>query len=520
MVIPRIFYVTSTTLAVFHCEKGGIELLAKFEDAAASVAAFGKYVAQQSDVPSAMVVDVVEEEFRTEHIPHVIGTDRKHLLARKTSAMFRQTPFRNAQIIKREKRGRKDDLVLFSALTRPQIMEPWLAKLRSNKVPLVGIYSMAMLAQLLVKRLNIEHSNMEVLSIQQGELLRQSFVNDRALKSSRLAYLDTESDASCLKSILSEVERNHQYLGRLQLLKIGEPVVVYLLSEGEQLEYLHAGCVDSDRFKFNLLDLNDVAAKIGLDQTLSADQSELFFCYLLSRWLPEGNYGAGIERRYYKQYRLRNQLKVASVLLAMVSCGWSVSHVLDGYALSQTTADLSEHIEMLALDYKRQAAALPDLNYSPKVIRAAVVNDQALQARKPSALGALAIVGSVLLKHKNVAVDELSWGVEVMVDDFGEETQVDVAKIKAHLEQFPQDFQRAFQQVDAFTKDLNQNPLVQNVEALSLPLSTSPKSSLTGESQRIGLVPVAKFELKIRLKPREHSPTDSQVDDGGSSGNS
>ncbi len=512
MAVQRIFYMTPSGMTVFYCHKGCIELLARFE--MGEVEEFCDYVAQQPDVTSAMVVDVVEEEFRTDHIPHVTGADRRRLLSRKKAAMFRHTRLCSTQIIKREDGKRKYDLVLFAGLTRPETLEPWIEQLHLNKVPLVGIYSMSNLAQLLMKKMGLDHPNAELLSIQQGSLLRQSFFNNSELKSSRLTNVDSGDEEACLNGILSEVERNQQYLGRMQLLRIGEPVFIYILSAGRQIEHLRSGCVGSDQLDYHLIDLNDVARKVGLEQPLKSDQAEYCLCYMLSRWLPHGNYATQMERGYYRQYRLRNQLKVASVLLVLACSSWSAGHVLDSFQLSQESTDLVKFAQLQAHEYKRQVDRLPDLNYSPKVMRSAVEHDHKLKEHKPGSLKALVIIGSVLLEHSNVIVDELSWGVEVWVDDYGVEKRMEVAKIKAHLDRFPKDYQRAFEQVDALARDLSRDPRVYGVDALSLPLNTDPGSSLEGESQRLGGSPVAKFELKIRLVSQSESDNGDEINNG------
>ncbi|MES9888951.1 MAG: hypothetical protein ABW140_19275 [Candidatus Sedimenticola sp. 6PFRAG1] len=211
---------------------------------------------------------------------------------------------------------------------------------------------------------------------------------------------------------------------------------------------------------------------------------------------------------------MRNQLKVASVLLVLACSSWSAGHVLDSFQLSQESTDLVKFAQLQAHEYKRQVDRLPDLNYSPKVMRSAVEHDHKLKEHKPGSLKALVIIGSVLLEHSNVIVDELSWGVEVWVDDYGVKQRMEVAKIKAHLDRFPKDYQRAFEQVDALARDLSRDPRVYGVDALSLPLNTDPGSSLEGESQRLGGSTVAKFELKIRLVSQSESDNGDEINNG------
>ena len=62
-------------------------------------------------------------------------------IKRKFEQFYRNTPFRQATLLHRQEEGRRDDEMLFSALTNPQRISPWLDALLANHIPLVGIYS-------------------------------------------------------------------------------------------------------------------------------------------------------------------------------------------------------------------------------------------------------------------------------------------------------------------------------------------------------------------------------------------
>ncbi len=86
---------------------------------------FSAFLKQHRD-PAYMLVDVIEEDFRLETVPHLTGSARKALLARKFEQFYRGTPFRQATLLLRQTDGRRDDEMMFSALTNPQRISPWL----------------------------------------------------------------------------------------------------------------------------------------------------------------------------------------------------------------------------------------------------------------------------------------------------------------------------------------------------------------------------------------------------------
>jgi len=511
MATKRIFYITASGLTVLYCDKGRVDELGQFDATPEGVEAFSLHVKQQPDLPSAVLMDVVEEEFRTETLPHVIGSDRSKLLARKMAALFRSTPFRTATVSGRERSGERRDKVLFSGLTKPEGIELWLNETRIQKVPLVGIYSLPILTQSLMKRLNIKHPNTLVLSIQQGDLLRQSFINDGELKISRLSPMQETDIDSCLAMVLHEVDRNQRYLGRLQLLTFNMPTEVVLISEGEQLEKLRQGCVDSQQFHFKFIDINDAAEKVGVKQSLTADQSERCFAYLLSRSLPSSNYVPNNERLYYSLFKARKMMVAASVVLAMTATAWSINNIFDGQQYKLRAAQVDTDTQRVSGEFDRAVEKLPSLPYQPLVMQATVDSVRQLTLNKPKALDALLAVSLVLAKHSNIRLDEIQWGTEqgagneMMAEEFAESNSIqEVAVIKAHLIQFPANYQTAFKQVEAFMFGLKNDSRVQDVLAVALPLEINPNSSLVGESQRFGDMPEAKLEIKVWLKNDKH----------------
>lgn len=514
----RIFYIASNELTAVYCAGGKVQLLGEFPATPEGITQFGEYLGQEPDLPSAFMLDVIEEEFRLDTIPHVLGADQKKLLERKLAGQFRSTPYRSATIAGREKTGRKDDRVMFSGLTNPEALDPWLAELRQHKVPLMGIYSVPMLTSQLIKRLKIKHANTLVLTIQKDQLLRQSFFSNGELKISRLTPLASTEINACMDSILHEVERNERYLGRLQLLNFREPMQVYFLSEGESLYQFKSRCVGTAKVYYHALDANEVAKKAGLKDVQLVGRNEFLFSHLLSLKLPASNYAPKKECSYFSFYTLRRQAVAASVVLALGAAGWSVSQVFDGQQLKQEAETIALNTQRIQQEYDEHAARMPELPYQPRVMRAAVESDRALEQHKPVPLEALVLIGRGLAKHSNVALDEVSWSSASATTDDGamQEEFVDPenmdemaqepitnggsATLRAHLKQFPKDYKRAFDEVEALIETLKSSDRIQSVKAVNLPLETDPKRSLVGQSQRDVPPPAAAFELELILK--------------------
>ena len=115
----------------------------EFAVAGAGATAFERYLAGMADVPTHLFTDLAEEDFRLDTIPHVGTGDREAILARKLAQIFRNTPYRHALLQGRETEGRRDDRVIYTAITNGEVLRPWLEIIERLKVPLAGIHSSA-----------------------------------------------------------------------------------------------------------------------------------------------------------------------------------------------------------------------------------------------------------------------------------------------------------------------------------------------------------------------------------------
>ena len=151
-------------------------------------ALFDRCLKEIDQAPLCVLVDVVEEEYRQDTIPHVSAVDRRAVLTRKYARLFRGTPYHHALMQGRESEGRKDDRVLLTAITRAEVLTPWLTPLREHKVPVTGIYSLPVLSERLLKRIGALGPNVLLISLQKTSGLRQTFF---ATASSRSAVSPT-----------------------------------------------------------------------------------------------------------------------------------------------------------------------------------------------------------------------------------------------------------------------------------------------------------------------------------------
>ncbi|BCX80466.1 hypothetical protein MIT9_P0039 [Methylomarinovum caldicuralii] len=160
-----------------------------------------------------LVVDLIEEEFRLEHLPHVGGRDHQALVRRRARQLFQDVVWVRAEKLGRESSGRRDDQMLFTAIRGSQVLEGWLACLADWRVQVLGLWSLPQLVEdaLLPKR--FEGLRLLVYTHAEALALRHDFIRGGRLAFSRLTLVSRRE--ALVEEVVEESDRTWRYLSRL-----------------------------------------------------------------------------------------------------------------------------------------------------------------------------------------------------------------------------------------------------------------------------------------------------------------
>ena len=89
--MKRLFYFTGYRLSVLHWKGRTLAGSSSFEPTESGLAKFRSYLQQTENIPSKFLVDVIEEDFRNETIPHVGARDRKAVVNRLLDRYYRSS---------------------------------------------------------------------------------------------------------------------------------------------------------------------------------------------------------------------------------------------------------------------------------------------------------------------------------------------------------------------------------------------------------------------------------------------
>jgi len=526
----RIFLLSSGRLTVHHWSRNRFTARYVFRADEEGLTAFSEYLQVAPADPVYLLVDVVEEEFREETVPHVYGADRRALLRNKKTRLFRDPTYSHALFQGREPGGRRDDRVLFTALIRPDLLAPWLAQMTRLKVPLSGIYSLPVLSELLVKKLRIASGLVLLVTLHGSGGLRQSFFQDGHLKVSRLATVPEMHAARYPAFILGEVEKIRRYLGSLRLIPRDVPLDVHLLNQGGMLEDLKRQASDSVTTRYHFVEIAEVARQIGLKKLEATPYAELVFAHLLAKTSPPNHYAPERERRYFSLQRARGAMAAASALLFLGALGWGGYQFIDSIDTRQETLLVERQIGFYNERLRIAREELPPAPALAHDIKAAVETAERLREYKASPLKLLRVVSGALSSVPEVQVESLKWRVspdpnapvegrggdrsraelvaQVLAPDPAQSgAQYHIAHLRGRLEPFGGDYRQALAAVERFADAIAAGEAVESVRPLVLPLNTSSAERLRGTAGFDTLAGAASFELRIVLKAKEGAQT-------------
>ncbi|MCB1743616.1 MAG: hypothetical protein KDK91_24790, partial [Gammaproteobacteria bacterium] len=523
----RIFYISRGRLAAYPVD-GQVRDPLEFNADEEGLRNFSRYLDQFPREPAYILVDFVEEEFREDTVPHVFGRDRQAVVQNKLNRMFRDASYATAMFQERERSGRRDDRLLFTALIRPELLAPWISAIDKYKVPLAGVYSLPLVSGALLKRLKVTASHVVIVSLQSSGGLRQTFFLEGRLKISRLALLGDLRPERAAPVLLSEIERLRRYLNSLRLLPLNGPLDVYFLCSPRLQAELAGRAHDTPNTRHHLLALEEVARRIGMRKDYPDAFAERLFVHLLARTPPQNQYAPKRQTRYFSLYNARRTMYGASVLGLMALLGGSGYNVVNGINAREDGRTEDRQARFYEERYERARSGLPETPADSRDMQRVVEAVDELQRFRQSPFDLLGVLSDAMSGFDRIVIDELEWVNSAEVDaldrnassnrDRGrrdaaaeqDATQrYQLARVHGHIEPFAGDYREALELVKRFEASLRAGGRIVDVTVESLPLDIGSAARLSGDTEQVANTAGATFALRLALRTAGETPAES-----------
>ncbi len=537
MIAKLLAYHNGKYTAVSTWRNGTLSGRRVFPADAEGIAGFAAHLGAHPGTPLHFLVDVIEEDFRLDTVPHLLGRSRAALVNRKLGQVFRTEIYRHSEFQGRDSEGRRDDRLLLSALSNEEGLKPWLDAALEKKTPIAGVYSVPLLSQplavklglagerhlLLVTRQEVGTSGMEGLPANsQSGSLRQSYFQDGLLKFSRLTYA-AAADLSGLAAMVNEESAKiQQYLNNTRLLPRDEALHIHFLGTGEELDVLEGECDGGPLRRFELRDLADAAAALGLPPAPDHPAAEALFLQFLARHRIPNHYASPRETRYWRLDRTALAMKssgIALVIFGGASAALNIAHGLTHLGRAGETEQQAIRIEARTQAIR---AAFPTLPIPPDALKQTVELANHLSSRSWTPEPLMNQVSQALASQPHIRLERLQWALSADPNlKLGSEEAAapqpegesapppapggglyEVALMEGEVSPFVS-YRHALEQVEALAAKLKANPGLEAVP-VTLPIETDPKAELKGSVDEEGKAASATFSL--RLTRRIESP--------------
>lgn len=469
----------------------------EFTDSANDRAQFSAFL-KTHHCPAYLLADVIEEDFRLESIPYLTGKSHAALVQRKFDQFYRGTSFHQATVLQRQTDGRRDVDMLFSALTNPALLNPWLDALWHAQTPLAGIYSVPQVSTPLIK----DHASNHLLLITWNKFsgLRETYFKNHQLQISRLTPVSRE--LSFQEIVEAELARTYQYLKSLSLLPVGQMLDVSIVAHSDDLIGLQTRLPRSNDMRYEFVDIATLAEQLHLPMRLEDSDASQLFLRQLALTRPKSQYGNAQHTHFYTLWRLRRGFFWGAAAVLIASLLWAAQTIIWQDTPDETAvAAIAQQTQLVQRQARELQQALPSTPIPPADLRAGTQALQQLKQRSSTPQAFLTPLSLVMNRFSNIQLDELAWQMNANAA-VAENTQPDVAAqeltFKGQLNNFAGNYRAALDYLEQFQHALIAQGYATTIT--SKPLDVSPSSNLSDQQKSAsqGL----SFTLTLVWRPR------------------
>ena len=482
---------------------------------------FKELLDRSADVPTHIMVDAVEEDYRFETLPHAFGGDRADMVGRKLKQHYRNTTYMAATLLGRDTGKRRDDRYLFSSLTNPELIGDWVQAVAARGMPIAGIYLLPMVGAGLLDKLDVKATNL-LLVAQHATGLRLTFFRDRQFRLSRLTRGDGGRPENRTRYFTEEISNTRLYLHALRTMTLDEHLTVLLIDRGDELQEEAVGVArENPSLDCVRLGRGELAGHLGIDAELLEASPYAIYLHLLGLKAPLSNLAPASLMVDYKRFQARRAIYAACGALVVAAGVWTGTNLYQTVLLSGDTEDAARQTALLSSEYQEITRQFPQAPTSAENLKKTVEIAQRLRATAHNPQKVMSLLGRALETSPTIVIREFGWkygfseievegarALEAAPSARGpggpSEHRKESAIIDGEVRPFRGDYRSAIVTINGFADRLAEDPEVSEVKVVKLPLNVSPALSLSGntlENPEQG--GTAEFKLLLVLKPAQ-----------------
>jgi len=494
--MKRLFYFTGYRLSVLHWK--GRELIgsSSFEPTDEGLGNFRSYLQQTEKMPGKFLVDVIEEDFRNETIPHVGARDRKAVVNRLLDRYYRSSQeYSYSEVIGQTKKGRKEDIVLLGAMTNPQLIRPWLTIIEECEVPVSGIWTLPIVSKNLLKTIKASSDVVLLVSQQVNSNVRQTLFRDGKLISSRQSIINQDiKDISGIGELAApEVNRTIDFLRAQNLVGVNETINLHIIGSDEQLVSLEKHFKADENQTVKIHRIADLHKKLGIAGVGEKFSDGIFAWLSLRQGVLRSHYGPEKAFHRYHNKLAATALYAFSLLVIIFGILMAQANISDALEYERSISLLKQEENNYKEIYSKKFKDFEGVFQNAGVMNSAVDLSERIKLNSnTSPLDFLISLGQILEgENGDLHIDKIEWEAinineknnKVVAANFtGKQPVNHYAIVTGRIDVPENHYRESVNRVQAIIGRIKESSRVKEVEVLSMPVDLRSESRFSTES--------------------------------------
>ncbi len=495
--MQRIIYISAYRVGVFHYQNKQHPVRFYFDTTRDAQIKFRHYLMSTDNTAVNVLVDLDDEDFIKDTIPHVGPIDRKKIIQRTINRHYKKhSHYLHYTLIGRENNERRNDVIRYSLLRNPQALISWLDILTDCKISIRGIWSLPLLSEILLSKAEISGKNILLITQQQPGSLRQTFISNGIFQSSRLTSFEAD-EIPIGEFICLQVESTVQFLSNQRQIEFGQITEVHIICNNIDQTAIQSLCPDTSLYTFHYHNLEGTYHLVSGKFDAQINCTDIYTSICSTILLPVGHYGNADLFKYYYQRVLSKFIYGAGIFIFLFSMLYSLSLFSPYQSLSQQTHLLTQQSKQIDKLYNHTFKKIEPELATAKAMQSAVLFNHTINDYKSlSPLKFMSDISIILAESgaHNLSINHFSWQLYQHTKIVGQNNNsalsaIDYAKPQAIIQQAiiegfidsPRSASSAMQDpINTFVRALNKHPLI--IEVNSKLENISDASNITSFS--------------------------------------
>ncbi|MGV3590044.1 MAG: hypothetical protein ACO1PZ_00045 [Gammaproteobacteria bacterium] len=405
-----VLLITDGGLQLFAWHGGVLAWKQAFRATPSELEGFDAALDRFLDWPVIVVTDLIEESFRHDTAVHVTGSDHSAVMKRKLDFVFRGTPYRLAKVIERETTGRRDDRILLSAITKPDLVEIWMRVLLERRMAIQSVTSVAHLLHDVAALGKLDQDEfLLIVNIEPGGNLRQTFLRRGVVMFSRLTPVQARETMLLGGDVLQETLQLRQYFERIQFVPYEATLRIQVYSAFDD-SYLQLETRSTAMNRFEVVHIDPLLAALGADLgDQDASPVHYFIATVLAGRQPANVYAPASTTKYQDLRRFTRMLWYTTAAVVVLGVAIGVPPALSVLDQWEERDTFLAQARPLQDEYRMLTERFPETPIPSREMQLVVETHDLIAGQVRSPVDALNMISRALDGSTGLQLTSISW---------------------------------------------------------------------------------------------------------------